>query len=79
MGRLTGGDGSSVRERESTGRAGARAREQAGNGPGKGVAGARGGESGHGMGWIQPSRGGRAFLFFFLFSNSFIHFYIFFF
>jgi hypothetical protein len=67
MGRLAGGDGSSVRERESAGRAGARAREQAGNGPGKGVAGARGGEwPRHGLDSAQQ-RGEGFSLFLFVF------------
>jgi hypothetical protein len=43
----------------------------------------RGREGGGGqrprMGWIQPSKGGEGFLFFFLFSNSYFHFCIFFF
>jgi hypothetical protein len=58
-----------VRERERVQGGLARAR---GNRPemgrGEGVAGARGGESGRGMGWIQPSRGGKGFsLFLFIF------------
>jgi hypothetical protein len=80
MGRLTGGGGSSVRERER--RAGWRARgSRPEMGRGEGVAGARGGGGGersrHGLDSAHQ-RGG-AFPFFFLFSNSFIHFYIFFF
>jgi hypothetical protein len=46
----------SERERERVQGGLARVRRQAGDGPKGGVAGARGGgESGRGMGWIQPS------------------------
>jgi hypothetical protein len=67
MGRLTGGDGSSARERAQGGLA--RVRESGPEmGRGKGSCGREGGggESGRGMGWIQPSRGGGG-----LFSFSF--------
>ena len=69
MGRLTGGDGSSARERERAQGGLARVRESGPEmGRGKGVAGARGGGSGRGMGWIQPSRGGKgSSLFLFIF------------
>jgi hypothetical protein len=78
MGRLTGGGGSSARERER--RAGWRAREQARNGPRGGSRGREGGGGRAVAAWagFSPAEGG-AFPFFFLFSNSFIHFYIFFF
>jgi hypothetical protein len=67
----------SERERERGRGAGcARARNRPEMGRKGRSTGARGG-SGRGMGWIQPSKG-EGFLFFFLFSNSYFHFCIFF-
>jgi hypothetical protein len=63
------------RERERAQGRLARARRQAGDGPKGGVAGARGGKRPrHGL--DSAELGGRGFLFFFLFSNFYIHFYI---
>jgi hypothetical protein len=64
------------RERESAGQAGARARERTGNGPRGGSCGREGGgeeRPRHGLDSAQQRGGG---LFSFLFSNSFIHFFI---
>jgi hypothetical protein len=77
-GRLTSGDGSSVRGRESAGRAGARARAGRKWAEGRMSAGARGDEA-TGLGRESAQQGGRVFLFFFLFYNSYFPFCIFFF
>jgi hypothetical protein len=61
------------RERERGKRAGGFARGPA-NGPMGGGAGARAGEGGRDMGQIWPSRGEKAFSFFFLFSITHFHF-----
>jgi hypothetical protein len=76
--RATGGWGRLVSERERE--HGAAARAEAGRkwAEGGGESRAQGGEwPRHGLDSAQL--GGRGFLFFFLFSNSYIHFYIFFF
>jgi hypothetical protein len=62
-----------ARERERGKRAGGFARGLA-NGPKGGCAGAREGEGGRDMGQIWPSRGEKAFSFFFLFSITHFHF-----
>ena len=78
-GRLTGGDGSSVRGRESAGRAGVRVGAGRKWAEGRMSASARGDEAA-GLGRESTQQGGeRVFLFFFLFSNSYFPFCIFFF
>jgi hypothetical protein len=78
-GRLTGGDGSPERGRESVGRAGVHVeagRKWAERGGKRG----REGEEAAGLGWETTQQGGRrVFLFFFLFSKSYFPFCIFFF
>jgi hypothetical protein len=76
--RLAGGSGSSAREIGGAERLHAH-EKQAGNGPKGGETWARGGRAAaHGLDSAQQ-KGGRVFLFFFLFSNSYFHFCIFFF
>jgi hypothetical protein len=77
MVRAAGGWGRLVneRERESAGRAGARARRQAGDGPKGGVAGARGGGAAAAWAGFSPARGERVsrFLFIFQFLYPFLY------